>query len=128
MPGARTTKEREARDASINLRASQRQRALIDWAAEVLGKNRSDFILEADGREANTVLLDRRVLLLDEKAYKRFTEVLDKPPADNPRLRRLMRTPAPGRDDRRGRDTRAGTSPRMTSPRSIQDPLPSTTG
>ena len=95
MPGTRATKGREARDASINLRASQRQRALIDWAAEVLGKNRSDFMLEAACREADAVLLDRRFLLLDEKAYKRLTEALDKPPADNPRLRRLMRTAAP---------------------------------
>ena len=110
MPGARTTKEREARDASINLGASQRQRALIDWAAEVLGKNRSDFMLAAACREADAVLLGRRVLLLDEKACKRFPEGLDKPPAGNPRLRRLMRTPAPGRDDQRGRDTHAGTS------------------
>ena len=95
MPGTRTTRKREARDASINLRASERQRALIDWAAEVLGKNRSDFMLEAACREADTVLLDRRFFLLDQKAYKRLTEALDKPPADNPRLRRLMRTAAP---------------------------------
>ena len=95
MPGNRMTKDREARDASINLRASQRQRALIDWAAEVLGKNRSDFMLEAASREADAVLLDRRFFLLDGKVHRRFIEALDKPPADNPRLRRLMRTSAP---------------------------------
>ena len=95
MPGTRTTKEREARDAAINLRVSQRQRALIDRAAEALGKNRSDFMLEAACREADAVLLDRRFFLLDEKAYMRFTEALDKPPANNPRLRRLLTTKAP---------------------------------
>jgi uncharacterized protein (DUF1778 family) len=95
MPGTRTTREREARDAAINLRVSQRQRALIDRAAEALGKNRSDFMLEAACREADAVLLDRRFFLLDEKAYRRFTEALDKPPADNPRLRRLLRTGSP---------------------------------
>ena len=89
------TKERQPRDAAINLRASQRQRALIDRAAETLGKNRSDFMLEAACREADAVLLDRRFFLLDEKTYRRFTEILDKPPADNPRLRRLLTTKAP---------------------------------
>jgi uncharacterized protein (DUF1778 family) len=41
------------------------------------------------------VLADRRFFLLDDKAYKRFTAALDKPPADNPRLRRLLASRAP---------------------------------
>lgn len=94
MPATRT-KQRQPRDVSINLRANQRQRALIDRAAETLGKNRSDFMLEVACREADAVLLDRRFLLLDEKAYKRFTAALDKPPADNPKLRRLLVSKAP---------------------------------
>ena len=93
MPATRT-KQRQPRDVSINLRANQRQRALIDRAAETLGKNRSDFMLEVACREADAVLLDRRFLLLDEKAYKRFTAALDKPPADNPKLRRLLASKA----------------------------------
>lgn len=94
MPATRV-KERQPRDVTINLRANQRQRALIDRAAQTLGKNRSDFMLEAACREADTVLLDRRFFLLDEKAYKRFTAALDKPPADNPKLRRLLTSRAP---------------------------------
>jgi len=93
MPATRT-KERQPRDVSINLRANQRQRALIDRAAEALGKNRSDFMLEVACREADAVLLDRRFFLLDEKAYKRFTAALDKAPADNPKLRRLLASKA----------------------------------
>ncbi len=34
------------RDAAINLRARPEQRDLIDQAAQLLGKNRSDFMLE----------------------------------------------------------------------------------
>ena len=83
------------RDTTINLRTSRRQRALIDRAAETIGKNRSDFMLEAACREANAVLLDRRLFLLDKKAYKRFSDALDRPPADNPRLRRLLTSKAP---------------------------------
>lgn len=94
MPATRT-RERQPRDVTINLRANQRQRALIDQAAETLGKNRSDFMLEAACREADTVLLDRRLFRLDEKAYRRFAAALDKPPADNPKLRRLLVSKAP---------------------------------
>lgn len=94
MPGTRT-KTREPRDVTINLRANRRQRALIDQAAEALGKNRSDFMLEAACQAADTVLLDRRFFLLDDKAAKRFTAALDKPPANNPKLRRLLTSKAP---------------------------------
>lgn len=82
------------RGVTINLRANPVKRALIDRAAERVGKNRSEFMLEAACREATAVLLDQRLFLLDEKAYKRFTAALDKPPAENSRLRRLLMTQA----------------------------------
>ena len=88
------TTERAGRGVTINLRADKLKRALIDRAAERLGKNRSEFMLEAACREATSVLLDQRLFLLDEKAYKRFTAALDKPPAENSRLRRLLMTKA----------------------------------
>ncbi len=88
------TAQRAGRGVTINLRADERKRSLIDRAAERLGKNRSEFMLEAACREATAVLLDHRFFLLDEKAYKRFTAALDKPPAENPRLRRLLVTKA----------------------------------
>ena len=93
MAGTKTG-ERQPRDVAINLRANRRQRALIDRAAEAVGKNRSDFMLEAACREADAVLLDRRLFLLDDKSYRRFIAALDKPPADNPRLRRLLASKA----------------------------------
>ena len=94
MPDTRTA-DRAARDVNINLRASQKQRSLIDRAAEALGKNRSDFMLEASCREAESVLLDRRYFALDEQAFEEFTAMLDEPPAANPRLRRLLTEKAP---------------------------------
>lgn len=71
------------------------QKTLIDRAAEALGRNRSDFMLETACREATAVLLDRRLFLLDEPAYQRFTAALDETPAENPRLRRLLASKAP---------------------------------
>jgi uncharacterized protein (DUF1778 family) len=89
------TVDRTARDVSINLRASRKQRSLIDRAAQALGKNRSDFMLEASCREAESVLLDRRYFALDAEAFEQFTAMLDAPPAANPRLRRLLAEKAP---------------------------------
>ena len=86
---------RASRGVTINLRADQRKRSLIDRAAETVGKNRSEFMLDAACREATSVLLDQRLFLLDEKAFRRFNEALDRAPADNARLRRLLATKAP---------------------------------
>ena len=83
------------RGVTINLRANERKRALIDRAADTLGKNRSEFMLDAACREATSVLLDRRFFMLDKNAFRRFTAALDKSPADNPRLRRLLSSKAP---------------------------------
>jgi uncharacterized protein (DUF1778 family) len=51
------TTERSRRGITINLRADHTKGALIDRAAERVGKNRSEFMLEAACREATEVLL-----------------------------------------------------------------------
>jgi uncharacterized protein (DUF1778 family) len=83
------------RGETINLRATRNQKTLIDRAAEALGRSRSDFMLETSCREAETVLLDRRYFALSTEAFRHFKDILDKPPASNPKLRRLLRTKAP---------------------------------
>ncbi len=94
MPSNRTT-DRAPRDVTINLRASGKQRSLIDRAAETLGKTRSDFMLDAACREAESVLLDRRSFGLDAETFAKFTAALDQSPATNPRLGRLLAETAP---------------------------------
>jgi uncharacterized protein (DUF1778 family) len=93
--GTPATEPKTLREENINLRASRSQKALIDRAAEALGRSRSDFMLEAACRAAESALLDRRFFHLDEASIKRFSAMLDKPPAANPRLERLLRTKAP---------------------------------
>ena len=78
------------RDAAINLRALPEQRNLIDQAANLLGKNRSDFMLEAACDKAQSVLLDQVFFSLDADKFRQFKEMLDAPPAPNPGLERLM--------------------------------------
>lgn len=87
--------ERGGRGEVINLRASQKQKALIDQAAEALGRSRSDFMLDTVCREAEAILLDRRYFVLSEDVFRRFSAALDKPPKDNPKLRRLLATRPP---------------------------------
>ena len=83
------------RDAAINLRALPEQRDLIDLAAGLLGKNRSDFMLEAACARAQSVVLDQVFFSLDADKFKQFTAMLDAPPSHNPGLERLMAVKTP---------------------------------
>lgn len=90
------SKERaKTRDVSINLRAHQRQRDLIDQAAESVGKSRSDFMLEAACQKAEDILLDRRVFALPDEQWQTFLAILDAPAQPNDKLRSLLTTSAP---------------------------------
>ena len=83
------------RAAAINLRALPEQRDLIDHAASLLGKNRSDFMLEAACERAQSVLLDQVFFGLDAEKFQQFTAMLDAPPGANAGLERLMTVKAP---------------------------------
>ncbi len=93
MPAAR--KNKPERGETINLRASRKQKQLIDHAAEALGRSRSDFMLETACREAESVLLDQRYFSLPANEFRKFAAMLDGPPKDNPKLRRLLQAKAP---------------------------------
>jgi uncharacterized protein (DUF1778 family) len=83
------------RDVTIKLRASPEQRDLIDRAAGLLGKNRSDFMLEAACDRARAVVLDQVFFSLDAKKFKQFTAMLDAAPGCNPEIERLMKVETP---------------------------------
>ena len=83
------------RTAVINLRADEQRRSLIDRAAEAVGKNRSEFMLDAAAREATRILLDRCFFELQSKEFREFVRILDATPKANPRLRKLLERKAP---------------------------------
>lgn len=78
------------RAAAINLRALPEQRDLIDHAASLLGKNRSDFMLEAACERAQAVLLDQVHFTLGADKFQQFVELLDAPPKPNAGLEHLL--------------------------------------
>ena len=83
------------RDTAINLRARAEQRDLIDYAARLTGKNRSDFMLDAACDKAQAVLLDQVFFALDAGRLRQFKQLLDAPPARNTGLERLKAIKAP---------------------------------
>lgn len=80
---------------TLNLRIKPAERGLIDRAAQLVGKTRTDFVLEAARLAAEDALLNRAVFRVGGRAYADFVARLDQPPQPNDRLRRTMQTPAP---------------------------------
>lgn len=97
MPSATRARRADAqrRGVTINLRASAPLRDLIDRAAAVLGKTRSEFMLESARRTAEDVLLDQTVFRLDAKKFETFMAILEQPPKPSDKLKELLRTKAP---------------------------------
>lgn len=91
----RAAQRESAKREALNLRIRPHVRELIDRAAELAGKNRTDFVLDAARRAAEDTLLDRTLFTMGSKAYRQFLARLDAPPKPNKRLQKSMQTPAP---------------------------------
>jgi uncharacterized protein (DUF1778 family) len=80
---------------TLNLRIKAEERGLIDRAATLTGKTRTDFVLEAARRAAEEALLDRTLFTVSADAHAAFLARLDEPPRPNEKLRRTMQTTPP---------------------------------
>ena len=83
------------KDALINMRIHSSTRDFIDQAAKALGKDRSDFVLEAACEKAEEVLLDQTSFFLNEEQWETFNNLLDTPPKANDKLKKLLAKTAP---------------------------------
>lgn len=96
---AASTKKKAVRrprqDTTINVRVSTMVRDLIDTAANVLGKTRTDFIVESARKHAVDVLLDQRFFQLESAQYEALLRVLDEPPMPTEKLKQLMASKSP---------------------------------
>lgn len=79
----------------INLRTPLSQRELIDRAARLQGKSRTDFMLEASRDKAEQVLLDQTMFTVTAKQFKAFEALMNKPLAQNAGLMRLLAKRSP---------------------------------
>jgi uncharacterized protein (DUF1778 family) len=80
---------------TLSLRIKQDLRGLIDRAAELAGKNRTDFVLDAARQAAEDALMDRTVFSLDKKAWDAFVARLDAKPQPNAKLRKTLKAASP---------------------------------
>ena len=83
------------RSQVVNMRVETSQLSLIDTAATLSGKNRTDFILDAARQAAEQALLERRLFILNDEQWEAFNKALDAPHKENESLRQALERKAP---------------------------------
>lgn len=91
---AHDAQKKEVQTHAVNLRVRGDTRSLIDRAARVQGKSRSDFMIEAARRAAEDALLDQTFVRVDPETYDYFLKILDQPPAGKG-FEKLMQAKSP---------------------------------
>jgi uncharacterized protein (DUF1778 family) len=79
-----------AHSKPVNIRIRDDIRALIDRAAEIQGKSRSEFMIDAARLAAEDAVLDQALFRLNEVEFGAFAKILDNPPKAGPKLKKLM--------------------------------------
>jgi uncharacterized protein (DUF1778 family) len=74
----------------IRFRLSDEDLELVRTAADSEGVSLDTFAAEGIKRYARDVLADRRLFGVTDEAWNELTAMLDGPPADQPRLRKLL--------------------------------------
>lgn len=79
----------------INLRASERQEAILRQAAESVNTSLTEFILGNAVAHAERVLADRRWFLTTDEQFAEFERLLDQPLPSTRKLERLLSDASP---------------------------------
>ena len=87
-------------EVNIHLRARAQDRAVIDQAAELVGANRSQFMLASALKEAKNVLLDQTTIHADAETFKKVMDWLDAAttPAEAAGMKRILQSKSPWRN------------------------------
>jgi uncharacterized protein (DUF1778 family) len=88
-------------EVNIHLRARETDRALIDRAAEMVGANRSQFMLASAIKEAKNVLLDQSTIFVSAQEFQQVMDWMDAEPTQKEAagMRRILQAKTPWRGE-----------------------------
>jgi uncharacterized protein (DUF1778 family) len=88
-------------EVNIHLRARARDRNLIDQAAELVGANRSQFMMASALKEAKNVLLDQSTIFANAKTFQTIMDWMDAPANrdETAGMKRILHAKLPWRND-----------------------------
>ena len=85
----------ERKEYSISMRLPEADVAMIDRAATLRGRSRTDFVRDAAVRAAEEVVMEQSLIRMSPEGFAGFMEVLSAPAAPVPEMVELSRRPAP---------------------------------
>ncbi|PPQ28710.1 type II toxin-antitoxin system TacA family antitoxin [Rhodopila globiformis] len=79
-------------EVNLHLRARAQDRTLADQAAELVGANRSQFMLSLALKEARNILLDQTTIHANAEAFRKIMDWMDAEatPAEEASMKRLL--------------------------------------
>lgn len=85
----------ERKDYPVSMRLPEADLALIDRAAGLRGRSRTEFVRDAAVRAAEETLLDQQLIRMSPGAFAEFLEALSGPAQAVPEMVELLQRPAP---------------------------------
>jgi uncharacterized protein (DUF1778 family) len=98
------TRTGKRREHPLSMRLPETDIAIIDRAANLRGRSRTDFVREAAVRAAEDVLMETAPIRMSPAGFKAFMDTLSKPARPVPEMIELSRRVAPWESE----DTKAG--------------------
>jgi uncharacterized protein (DUF1778 family) len=87
------------KDHPLSMRLPETDIAIIDRAANLRGRSRTDFVREAAVRAAEEVLMEALPIRMSSGGFKAFVDALSKPASAVPEMVELLRRKAPWESD-----------------------------
>lgn len=88
----------ERKDHPLSMRLPDLDLAIIDRAASLRGRSRTDFVREAAVRAAEDVLMEAAPIRMTAEGFDAFSSALAAPPRPVPEMVEVLRRPAPWED------------------------------
>ncbi|HEY3812441.1 MAG TPA: DUF1778 domain-containing protein [Caulobacteraceae bacterium] len=85
----------DRKEHPISMRLPKADIAMIDRAAGLRGRSRTDFVREAAVRAAEAVLMENQLIRMSAEGFAEFTAILSAPAAPIPELVELAKRSAP---------------------------------
>ncbi len=85
----------ERKEHPISMRLPVADIAMIDRAAGLRGRSRTDFVREAAVRAAEDVLMENRLIRMSAEGFNEFMAILSAPAAVVPEMAELAKRPSP---------------------------------
>jgi uncharacterized protein (DUF1778 family) len=95
----------ERKEHPLSMRLPEADIAIIDRAAALRGRSRTDFVRDAAVRAAEDVLMEAMPIRMSAAGFEAFMKALSEPATAVPEMIELLRRAAPWETD----DSKAGT-------------------